>query len=247
MQVLCDNLSPVGRPIAPSPVLAAGLACILIWALVVPLLYLALILNAYPLVGHGSLTMRPRLEFLTRGFSQPYAGFELVVVCQKIILTGALAAFNPGSLEQLQAALMASIIFLFLHVFLSPYRTLGDSRLAAVASSALVLVFLGSLMVQMQNLMPELFTAEHGYQTHLVTLLLLAVGLVGLYGVILGLLLVTGLAWQQERDAPLAELRRWDNKLSPELPQLRDAPSGKRFHGFLSHKWSTRRTRTPSD
>ena len=79
-------------------------------------------------------------------------GWELVAVAEKLVLTGFLALFEPGSWMQLFLGTVAALFAFVLQSRVQPYRTPTDNLFAYLASLALVPIFLGSLGLQTEAL-----------------------------------------------------------------------------------------------
>ncbi len=204
-----------------------------IWGVAVPLLGSVALIYHHTPWGDGLRGLHSEhLAFLTHGYRDGAAWWEIVSCVQKLTLVGFLSLYEPGSLMQLVVALVVALALFAFQLFLQPYQTEADGQLAHVASLALLLVLLGSFVIQAQTLVPEELFPDDG-PVSAVVLLVIALGLVGSYGLLLSLLLVTGASLQRERAAVACWLRVRETGLVPEL----SLAHGKRWHVFLSHSW----------
>ena len=208
-EVICTG-SPFGYTAAPPPVLAAAWTCVGVWAIGVPLTYALLI----KLLDRG--LGRAALGILLDDYRPQVRGWELVIVGEKLLLTGFLALFHPGSWLQLFFGTVVTLFAFVLQSRMNPYQTATDNLLAYVTALSLLAVFLGSLGIQTNALGIEINL------TALVALLFIFTLLV---------LVATLLFFIVEiRTAPKV-LRL---KATGNIPSLTLA-SGKKWHLFISH------------
>ena len=206
----------LGRAAPASDVLAASSVAIAVWAVGVPLLY-ATLLHAWSRRGDAELTLA--LGMLLGDYRPETSAWELVVVAEKLVLTGFLAVFKPGSWMQLFLGTVGALFGFVLQSRVQPYRTLADNFVAYLASLALVPIFLGSL----------------GLQTATLGLSIDSVVLVTILFMFTLLVLVAALLFF------LAELRSAREILlvrATRQPPVLTLVEGKRWHLFLSHNWA---------
>ena len=157
-EVRCTG-SLFGREAAPSSVLVAAWLAVGVWALGVPLLY-ALLLGASratPAAATGarcvdSARLRAALGMLVGDYRPAASAWELVVLGEKLTLTGFLALVNPSSWTQIFTGTVVSLSALALQAHVAPYRTPSDNLFAFISSVSLMAIFLGSLGVQTDSL-----------------------------------------------------------------------------------------------
>ena len=94
--------------------------------------------------------MRAAVAVLVGDYHHHYRHWELVVVGEKLVLTGFLALLQPGTWTQLFVGVVASLFAFTLQARVAPYRSKGDNLFAFLTSLSLVAVFLGSLGLQTQ-------------------------------------------------------------------------------------------------
>ena len=203
-----------GRAVPPLDVLAAAWFTVLVWAVGVPLLYVSLLLRR---------ELRPALGMLCGDYRPAAAAWSLVVVGEKLVLTGFLALVDPGSWMQLFIGALLAFFAFALQARVAPYRTPSDNLFAFLSSLSLVAVFQGSLSLHAYGMANELdldadSTAELG--------LLFAATLLVLLAAVLFF---------------VAELRRAREILlvqATRQPPALTLAMDKTWHAFLSHNWA---------
>ena len=108
-----------------------------VWAVAVPLAHLALL----------QLGMR-KDDALVGDYRPDRQWWEVVVVLEKLALTGFLALYNPGAWQQLFVATVIALFCFVLQMLVRPYRRESDNTFALLTSLSLVPLFLGSLALQ---------------------------------------------------------------------------------------------------
>ena len=108
-----------------------------VWAVAVPLAHLALL----------QLGMR-KDDALVGDYRPDRQWWEVVVVLEKLALTGFLALYNPGEWQQLFVATVIALFCFVLQMLVRPYRRESDNTFALLTSLSLVPLFLGSLALQ---------------------------------------------------------------------------------------------------
>ena len=147
---------------APQDVVLAAWGAVLVWAVAVPLFYGLLVVaahcNWFPTqrIGIDSSELRKHILFLTSGYRPGAVGWQLVLVAQRIILTGFFALYRPGSESQLAAASLVVLLFFAVQARVEPHRARGDNLFSHLTSCMLLLVFLFSSALQATALNPTI-------------------------------------------------------------------------------------------
>merc|ERR1712139_598400 len=94
------------------------------------------------------------LTFLHKEFDARMYWWELVEATRKLLLIGIfiLPPFRPGTVFQLIVAMMTSLVFLFLQMLAQPFKEIADDFLAMATSTALILLFFGSIVLKLSIL-----------------------------------------------------------------------------------------------
>jgi len=213
-----------GRPAAPPDVQTASWTAIVLWAIGVPLVYAALLYTSRSAtIGSKQATIAPRLRpalgTLVGDYRPNTSAWELVVVVEKLVLTGFLALLEPGTWTQLFVGVIAALFAFSLQARVAPYRSAGDNLFAYVASLSLVAVFLGTLGLQTQALGTPVSSG-----------ILLAV----LFTFTLVVLFTASAFFLAE----LLDARRVLLVRSTKQPPTLTLDVGKHWHLFLSHNWA---------
>ena len=103
--------------------------------------------------GGGRRTqLRLALGILVGDYRGSMRGWELVILGEKLALTGVPAIFDPGSWTQLFMGTAIALLAFGLQARVMPYHSADDNFFAFLASLSLVAVFQGSLGLQTQSL-----------------------------------------------------------------------------------------------
>jgi hypothetical protein len=110
--VVCEKYDD-GVYHAPSRVLGAAVAVVVVWAGGVPLLWCSLLYVARAPLGQSAPAtgLSRQLVFLTDGFQRRFFWWQLVSLVRTLVLVGFLALVSPGSLLQLFIACIVALCF----------------------------------------------------------------------------------------------------------------------------------------
>ena len=142
----------------------------MLWAIGVPLGYAALLFGG----GEGASTptaqgqlastlppwmavaprLRAALAVLVGDYHHHYRHWELVVVGEKLVLTGFLALLQPGTWTQLFVGVVVTLFASTLQTRVAPYRSADDNLFAYLASLALVAVYAHPFEFVLSDLIP---------------------------------------------------------------------------------------------
>ena len=211
----------LGRPAAPLDVQAAAWVAIVVWAVGVPLLYSILLVanSTDKSTGVNTTThLRRALGFFIDDYHPGSNNWELVVVAQKLALTGFLALFQPGEWTQLFAGTVVTLYTFVIQARIAPHHTPSDNLFGFLSSSMLVTIFLASLGVQAGALAPEL-----GVDSVFILAILFAATL---------LVVVVAVAFFAAEVYSASEVLHLQSTRRPPSIGL---PPNKRYHVFLSH------------
>jgi hypothetical protein len=116
--VVCESYGGVYH--APPRVIGAAVATVVVWAGGVPLMYGWLLYAARaPLAQRAPPTALSRqLIFLTDGFKPRFFWWQLVDIARKLVLVGFLALVEPGSLLQQFIAVVVSLCFFAIELYI---------------------------------------------------------------------------------------------------------------------------------
>ena len=209
LEVECTGPGPAS---APPDVVAAAWAAVGVWAVGVLALYAGLL--------RSDRRCRLSTGMLGGDYKPAAAGWEVVVIGEKVLLTGFLALVDPGSWTQLFLGMVIALFAFVLQARVAPFKSPSDNLFAFIASLALVAILLASLGLQSMARAPELGIDE--------TLLLATLFAFTL----LVLLAALGFFVAELRGAREILLVR-----ATGLPPTLTLAEGKRYHLFLSHNW----------
>ena len=177
--------------------------------------------------AHGRRThageLRHALSFLHEEYRPEAYYWELCISVLKLLLTGVLALYSRGSLEQIFTALLLALVFMAVQLWTRPYKDESNALLSAISSTALVLVFMTSLLLQAGRF------AEITSALPSLAVLLIASAL----ALLLAFLLQFWLLAQAELRRPVAH---WRTDRTIASPVRLDSCC---YHAFISHSWGT--------
>jgi len=202
-----------GRPSAPSNVLAPAWLVVCLWAAGVPLMYALLLYNATRLRGS--------LAVLVGDYRRETVAWVLVPVTEKLALVGFLSLLDPGAGTQLLVAVLIAFCGLLLQSQTAPHRRRTDNLFAFVSAAMLVLVLLGSFVLQSEAVAPNL-DIDVTVTTAMLFVATLSVTLVAAVFFVCELYAARAPAFQL---------------LETKQPPTLELETGKRWHLFLSHRW----------
>ena len=168
------RLPPPTRPTAPPPPpsllrLAVGSSysfdwyqgwagfAILVYPIGVPVFFfLVLFVTRDELFEPGTDTPNPdkaeQLGFLYAGYTKKYWWWECVELFRKLMLTGILAFFKPGSPEQLFMAILLAVAFIVGYAREKPYKQASASDLQLICQLQIFFVSVTGFAVKMSDM-----------------------------------------------------------------------------------------------
>ena len=108
-------------------------------------------------------------DFLRSDYRSETYFFEVVVLCEKLVMTGLLTFVDRGSVFQAFAGAIIVFLFCMLQSSMRPYQKDGDNRLKAVAEAQLFATLLVSIVLR-TDLRNDALSA-HGYGNILIVVL----------------------------------------------------------------------------
>lgn len=217
----CGDSLCVGGELRSVAILAA-----IIYGGIVPLMYAGLLFACRTTIRERRSTRLSRaLQLLYAEYRTDCFAWEMLLVALKLLLTGVLALYHRGSLEQLYAALLAALTFMVLQLWVAPYRDESDAALGAVSATALVLYIITTSNLQ-AGAKGATFAAS---QLPTFVLILSAAALALLIAFLLQF-------WQRCRTALRLPIAHWRSDQAIAVPSPK--PSGQ-FHVFVSHQWGS--------
>lgn len=176
------------------------------------------------------------LGFLVRDYEPAFFWWELLEAWKKLGLVGFAVIINPGSIPQLVAAFIFSLIFMLLTAIAAPFKDDSDDYFAKACGFALSAVFFFSVILKISVLTDAVDDVLTDYlrQRFSFNVALVSVGMIA--SIVGALLLAGGMAINQLVAAarkPLIKLVA--TKSIPNLPLQK----GHHWHLFLSHIWGT--------
>ena len=201
-----------------------------------------LVLSAWLLfVARSTLLLEENSTPYTRGINILHAPFlpsvfyfEIIDLAKKLLLIGFASLVSPGSLLQLMVAVVASLLFLVLHLQAKPYKRPMDNMLATTINLSLVVFFFWCSLLQTGSL-GDKGDIESGRLSNVgvgVSILMLIS--------IVGVLLVASLLFVLEVAAKTAtevserrKREKWAGHTTD--PPTTNWPGDKSYAAFLSH------------
>ena len=174
-------------------------------------------------------------SLLHKDFEPQYYWFELVIMVERIALTGLVLLIpHEHSVLRLFCALLMTTLGAILIPLIRPYKTVVHNYISISSHLALQMIFLCALLMKMHDDVTEHSNAEVAFlvlsfhsSSHILTLML------GFAAVVCTLVLII---WAGHlRDAASLPALRYSDGLLPEL-SLGDTFV---WHLFISHTWKT--------
>jgi hypothetical protein len=233
------------------PIYTTAWLFIVLWPVVLPLLYGALLFRCRSaILEHQPSTLSRAVSFLWFDYDDRCFWFEMVELVQKLVLTNFLIFVNfeesgSNKLLRLFLGLLISLVGLTFQLIAQPFRKRTDNAIASVVRLMLVLFFVLGIMVKLCD--TEGPNTVHNLLDAKIEASKFCFELVGVATTeaVAWLILCAGLL------VVLVPLGMFVQKLafSQAIPILRDARTmeppvlllgpGKHYHLFLSHVWST--------
>ena len=93
-------------------------------------------------------------------YEEKYWWFEMVVVLQKMIMTGAMCVIAPGSSLQMLVAVLVTLIYMLLVLKTAPYEEDSEDYTSFVACLTLTLTTVGGLLLIMDNMSTPTYQSQ---------------------------------------------------------------------------------------
>jgi hypothetical protein len=232
-----------------APILTTAWIFIVLWPIGMPVFY-GLILHRCraPIQNRQPSALSRAIRFLWAEYDTKYFWYELVVLCQKLVLTNFLLFVNfdrggENKLLRVAIGLTIALLVLTLQLELQPFRKKSDDAIMAVVQLMLVLFFVLGFLLKLcvtegPNAIHSLMASQVkdscstlvGMESSLASAVLV------LCASFLVLLVPLVMFMRQMFVAHTVPILRVAGTM--ELPALVLGP-GERYHLFLSHIWST--------
>ena len=200
-----------------------------------PLLYLVLLFRCRTaIVKHAPSRLSRGCRFLWHDYKEEYWWFEPLQHARKLTLTGFVMLFDESRpLARALTAMVVTLSFLVIMIFLEPFRSTTDSRLFALQQMLLLVLFQAVMLIRLcdEQRLCRLFGFESSFSISMTC----AVWNLLLMGVVLSMIVYRALQQSQQFTLRL----RGGKPLHTLLPDHR-------YHIFLSHIWSTGQDRASS-
>jgi hypothetical protein len=115
------------------------------------------------------------LHFFCGSYKEEYYYWECIEIMKKLILVGFNVTFKPGSIVQLTAAILVTLIYTAALLRCQPY--IENSTIAEGSSLLLVVVFLGSLLIKISGASSSSIY-EEGYTVEFVAWLIFSINMI---------------------------------------------------------------------
>jgi hypothetical protein len=113
------------------------------------------------------------LGFFFRDYSEQYYYWETVECVRKCFLMGFASFFQPGTLMQLIAVMLFTVVYCLVLTNCKPYGDPLDNTLAIMNQAMLFVTLLGALMLKFHQGFSSTGVTEEGYDMNVVNFLLL--------------------------------------------------------------------------
>ena len=214
-------------------------AFIVLWPIGVPLFFLlVLIPSRRSILQKRSTRLVRATSILHREYEPEFFFWEPIFLLQRLIIVGFIQFIPPSlSLIRLQLGQIVTLLYTIVLMFLQPYKRRDMDVLAVTAQISLLAFFYGAINIKLHALLND---ADPGH-LHLAlkvtgfesaTSLAVIIFAFNLLSIAL-FFLMTMYQMRVQRDT--SSIRLKENSQVPELT----LGSGKKFHLFLSHIWSS--------
>ena len=188
------------------------------------------------IVNDRPTALSKALGFLVRDYEPAYFWWELLEAWKKLSLVGFAVILDPGSIPQLVAAFIFSLIFMLLCAIAAPFKDDSDDYFSKACGFALSAVFFFSVILKISVLTDavEDQLSPHLRKRFSFDVALVSVGMIA--SIVGALLLAAAMAVDQLialARKPLIKLVA--TKSTPDMPLAK----GHKWHMFLSHIWGT--------
>ena len=171
------------------------------------------------------------LTFLVRDYEPQYFYWELIEAWKKLVLVGFAVLISPGSIIQIVAAFVFSLVHMLLVAVAMPFREDSDDYFGKACGFSLTAVFFFSVILKvgvLSEAVDEVLTT-HLRERFVFNAALISIGMIA--SIVAALLLAAAMATNDLIKASRKPLIRLvDTKSMPELPM----EQGQRWHLFLS-------------
>ena len=199
---------------------------VVIYGVIIPMAYAALLCTQRRAIQEGPPNPLSRaMKFLVADYRRETFWWELVSVLHKLLLTGALALFHPGTLSQIVVATSVAACYSMLQAWVAPYRSTSTNLLASIDALALTLTFVTSIVLK-ASADSSSDALDNSVLIFIMLLLLFAV--LGAFLIMITSHLADG---NKVKTSRLCSTGR--------TPDLRDVGEGWKYHLMISHVWST--------
>ena len=141
-----------------------GMACLIVYVLGTPLFIFGILFknrkHLWDLNSPKHAGVKTELGGLYQQYEPKFWWFELVVISNKMMMTGGLSVVEPGSPVQLVLALLTMQSLLLITLKLGPFESFMDDVVAFLSSMALSLTTLGGLALIMDDEEEPAFNAS---------------------------------------------------------------------------------------
>jgi len=209
-----------------------------IWPVGVPLFFIGVLHSGRWAILHGQSTRIVRATaFLHREYEQAYYWWEVVFLLQRLLVVG-FAQWVTHPSHRLLFAMIIALVYLVAVLAVKPYKRNDVGFMAYSSQFASVLIFFMSTYIHLFGTLDEVddtdtqdLSARVLAFESLDSLVASSIAIVFLFvGVFLALTL-----YQMAHSSNVQQLRLVSSSQSPEL----SLDTGKLFHLFLSHIWSS--------
>jgi hypothetical protein len=98
--------------------------------------------------GNRQEYAQARVGFICQSYTKDAWYWEIVVILQKLMLTGAIIFFHPGTTLQLAAAFCIAFTFLVSDAVVQPFVNSAEGRLQRTANISMVLTIFGGILLK---------------------------------------------------------------------------------------------------
>jgi len=154
-----------------------GVVATLVYPIGIPLLFLCMLYKYKDIVhddSKGAARKRAlgKVGFICDSYTEEAWYWELVLILQKVLLTGVIIFFKPGTTIQLAVAFVISFSFMIFHDSVKPYIDDSEDSLQRYANIAITLTLFGGILLKTES------DEESGPQGKIVmTILLLSINM----------------------------------------------------------------------
>jgi len=128
-----------------------GIPCLFLYPIGIPLFFFYFLYRYRQIIHDDSLGERrdlalAKIGFISESYTEEAWFWEVVLILQKVLLTGVIIFFHPGTTIQLALAFMIAFFFMLCHDAVRPYIDDGEEDLQRYANISIVLTLFGGIM-----------------------------------------------------------------------------------------------------